>query len=111
MVISNICTGYLKSSIEKATILVQTTTMPHCEQADEVPLRCVQTSTIQTKRRPLQPTPPDLGETESMVIATFLWIGISYGADSGSGSRISLPNHPQHHLVSCLYPLYLMRLK
>ena len=37
MVKNNIFTGYVKSLIEKATIRVQTTTMPHCEQAGEVP--------------------------------------------------------------------------
>ena len=36
MVINNIFTGYVKSLIEEATIRVQITTMPRCEQADEV---------------------------------------------------------------------------
>lgn len=36
---------------------------------------------------------------------------IFWTAQAGSGTRTCFPNHPQHHLASCLYPMYRMRLK
>lgn len=36
---------------------------------------------------------------------------IFWTAQARSGTRTCFPNHPLHHLASCLYPMYRMHLK